>query len=153
MIGNYTETIEYIGSDNMSRDGKYIRVEPKECLELETSENMVDALEKLTDTIQRLRFKEATSIKLGDVFVIHLFKKQTSSELAKRKSYVYNGLIEYLYGPSRVHVKDGLLARGERSYKTFTDSNIRIILQRALQHFELSKKDVLASDKLALWLS
>ena len=62
MIGNYTETIEYIGSDNMSRDGKYIRVEPKECLELETSENMVDALEKLTDTIQRLRFKEATSI-------------------------------------------------------------------------------------------
>ena len=138
-----TENTYFVRRKNMS----------KKKVELEVGENLIEDLEVLTDTIQRLSLNdEQTIVRLGDSFVIHLFKRQTSSELAKQKRYAYNGLVEFLYGPARKKVTDGLLKRGDRSYKQFADGNLRIILQRALQHFELPKQEALASDKLAAWL-
>lgn len=116
--------------------------------------NIVTGLERLVDELQVVRFERTMSLILDKGFIVKLSKRQTSSSEAKKKAYAYHGSIQFLYGytADRKVVNVYLNYKDDRSYKHFITSNIKYILQRAIQHFELDKSQLLVSEKLACWL-
>lgn len=121
---------------------------------LTSNGNLVTGLEQLIDELQKVRFENKMSLILDKGFIVKLSKRQTSSSEAKKKAYAYDGSIQFLYGytAERKIVNVYLNSKNDRSYKHFIESNVKYILQRAIQHFELDKNQLLVSDKLACWL-
>jgi hypothetical protein len=121
-------------------------------------ENKVEELENLVDTLITLKFEKddrskrlyIKTIHVGPDFTLNLYKRRTSSVDAKRKAYYHTGTVSFIFGPERKLVTTGL--DSERSYTKFITGNIRYILQRAIQHFQLDTKEVLVSEKLACYL-
>lgn len=108
-------------------------------------------LELFVDTLLSFDTKEATSVSLGD-FTVYLGLRPVSTKATKKERFEYDGRIEFVYGPDRVSVSKELPYRN-KDFQKFIKSNIRIILQRATQHFQLDTQIASGSDKLLCWLN
>lgn len=131
---------------------KKVVVKSKGKYKLKQTDDIIYDLEALLKTLELLTFKDMADIQLGKSFTVQMIKRQTSSRHAKRKAYAYTGAIYFNYNEHRKNIRLPLLSRNDRSYKNFTKQNFRYILQRAIQHFQLDKNELITSDKLACWL-
>ena len=110
--------------------------------------NPILDIENLIDALPSLKPEDNIVYSIDD-FQITLSRRVTSTENAKRKAYAYRGIIYFTYGPARVKTSCEFIGNDDRSYFNLVTNNLRLIVQRARQHFQLTDSEILASEKLA----
>jgi len=110
---------------------------------------------KVIDSINALRFTRALHDAHIPVvmngFRVDIYRRQTSSEKAKKFSYAYRANITFNYGPERKQMVVGFPTGENRSLKKLIETNRDYLKSRLRQHFELDVIQVQLKLRLAGW--